>query len=237
MKIKTFALIGCLISLSSSLYAAINPRCLSGVYVGVGAAENFFSIDDQYTFDPNSVLDTHFYDRTKSFSFNEFTPNLTVGYAGTVNNVLLGLEFNANFIHKRQYQNESISSTNLFSLSNTYSLWARLGYQFLEPTLVYGLAGVARTELKRNADFTGPFVPLGLTPVNQSKDIWGPVLGVGVEQLLTDNWHVALEYSHIFYGRTNFPLTNSIFKFLGTIGDNKVNLNQDTVILKLIYAF
>lgn len=236
MNIKTFVLL-ILISMSSTLYAAINPLCLSGFYAGIGLAENFFSFEDQYTFDAESVLNTDFYDRKHHFTVFELTPNVTVGYARLVNNVLLGLEFNANFIHEHQNENEDIASNNIFSLSNTYSLWARLGYSFCTQTIAYGLFGVATTGLTRHILFTGPFQPINIAPVNQSRRVWGPVIGVGVEQLLTDHWHIGLEYSHIFYDRVNYALENNIFKFLGSIGNNKVKLNQDTVTLKLIYAF
>jgi hypothetical protein len=44
-----------------------------------------------------------------------------------------------------------------------------------------------------------------------------------------------LEYNHTFYHNINYSLQPAIFKFLGNVGNNQLDLNENTVMLKAIY--
>lgn len=214
-----------------------NLNYLKGLYIGIGAGANFFSYDDQYEFDPNKVLNTTFYDRTYELNISTFDPNVTIGYIRSNEIYYVGLEFNANFTNNTLSQNKNITNNNNYSLGNTYSLWGKFGVKLFDRASGYGLLGATTSQLKRQISFTGPFQPLNMTSVSESRTIWGPVLGVGIEHILTDNWHIALEYSHVFYNKVNYALQNSIYQFLGTIGNDEVTLSQNTVMLKAIYYF
>jgi opacity protein-like surface antigen len=234
MKIK-YLVAACLMTLSSFAFAKT-----SGFYVGAGAAGNFFNIDNKYSFDPDLVEDISMYDNSYHVTTRNTNPDVLVGYGKYVcnSNLYLGLEFDTNFNNIARTRTDNVSTTNQFLFGDTYSLTARLGYEFFQRTTPYALFGISRTNVKRVNVFspTGNYAAIGLAPLNKTNAVWGQVGGVGIDFAFTEHWHVAAEYNHIFSNSTNFQLQQLIFKFMGTLSNNKVSFTQDVALLKVIYA-
>jgi opacity protein-like surface antigen len=124
-----------------------------------------------------------------------------------------------------------------YTLDTTYDLIAKAGYQIKPTTTLYGLAGATHTSLNDTIVFTSSaqLGALDLAAFSQNKDLWGAIVGAGLEQAVTEHCHLALEYNHTFYHNINYSLQPAIFKFLGNVGNNQLDLNENTVMLKAIY--
>ena len=235
MKNKFALLALTMLSLNASA-TALSTDSLKGFYAGVGGAETYIHFHNKFSFNPDVVEDTNFYDRSTNFDTTNFNPEVVLGYAKVFNRYYLGLEIGINFT---DFQRTDMNSdyTARYTLDTTYDVIAKAGYQIKTATTLYGLAGATRTSFNETIAFAsgGQLGELNLAAFSQNKNVWGAIVGIGLEQAVSEHCHLALEYNHTFYNDINFPLQHAIFKFLGNVGNSQLDLNENTVMLKAIY--
>lgn len=153
----------------------------SGPYLGVGLA---YSRSTTSTNAPGVILP----------DANGASLSGLVGYNWQHNNTVMGVEAALNF------SNISGSNTCGFGarfgctirVDNFASLRARLGYS-VDRTLFFVTAGFA-------TDSRSLFFTNGVGSATFSNRFNGPVVGVGIEQAMNDNWTVRGDLEHYFFG-------------------------------------
>jgi outer membrane immunogenic protein len=91
-----------------------------------------------------------------------------------------------------------------------FTIAGRMGIAF-DRTLVYGKGGWAwgKFDALSSSGFTDfPAGPTGLSTTTWSGMLNGPLFGLGIEYLVTNNWTVKLEYNYIMYGTGSFSRTS-----------------------------
>jgi len=92
-----------------------------------------------------------------------------------------------------------------------FTIAGRMGIAF-DRTLVYGKGGWAWGKFDALASGSASF-PLDTPPfLSTGTSTWGgmlngPLFGLGIEYLVTNNWTVKLEYNYIMYGTGSFATT------------------------------
>ncbi len=130
-----------------------------------------------------------------------------VGYNYQIDRWVLGVEAQANWTHLQASNAQPLTPTT-FDNSKTDSLGtiaARLGMTW-DRTLLYAKGGAAWAH--DTFWTTNP----GCLPTTICQSVtttqWGWVVGAGVEQALTPNWSVKLEYNHLDFGNRTETLAN-----------------------------
>ena len=223
-------------SLQAAPLAWINEH-RHGFYLAAGISENFFHFHTNFTFDPNVVNRTSYYDRGVNYDTVKMSPDLTVGYGQYSNDYYLGAELGLNLSEMRRTDTNSNGYRAHYTLKNTLAARAKAGYLVQPNTLAYVLVGATEVNFNEQLNFTraGAFRRLRLTPAKLHKNLWGAVVGIGIERPLNEHFHVGVEYQHVFYNDIKFRLTQPTFKFLGPLGKAKLDLNQNSLFLKLTY--
>ncbi|HLX17379.1 MAG TPA: outer membrane beta-barrel protein [Bradyrhizobium sp.] len=106
--------------------------------------------------------------------------------------------------------NETEFDQNTTSNKYDYTIAGRMGIAF-DRTLVYGKAGWAwgRFDALSSSGFTDfPTGPTGLDTATWGGTLNGPLFGLGIEYLVTNNWTVKLEYNYIAFGTRSFATTS-----------------------------
>lgn len=167
-------------------------------------------------------------------SMDGFQGGLYAGYNYMMNQTLIGGEVDINFGELKKSTTASYSNAGATVNIGAYykqqvsgSARVRLGYSFdnILPYLTTGLA-VANTKAGINYnwdDGTGAG-NTGAVSLSKSKTIYGLAVGAGVEYAITKNIVGRVEYIYTNYGSTKY-------------GDNKLNLNTNTVRAGLSYKF
>ena len=95
-----------------------------------------------------------------------------------------------------------------------FSIAGRMGIAF-DRTLVYGKGGWAWGQFNASSSFSRQgFPPIDIPGfLDTTTSTWGgmlngPLFGLGIEYLLTNNWTVKLEYNYIMYGTKSFATTS-----------------------------
>ncbi len=116
--------------------------------------------------------------KNKGKSLNGAGAGIQAGYNFQSGNIVYGVEAETTFTGGGKKK----SITNLTAeQSNRSALKGRLGYSF-GSTLVYGTAGIAVASTRYNSPAVGAFRAAKKTVTN-----FGPVVGLGVEQKLTES--------------------------------------------------
>jgi outer membrane immunogenic protein len=90
-----------------------------------------------------------------------------------------------------------------------FTIAGRMGIAF-DRTLVYGKAGWAWGKFDAFDTQSTTFFPSGSTNLSTQSFggmLNGPLFGLGIEYLVTNNWTVKLEYNYIIYGTRSFATT------------------------------
>jgi outer membrane immunogenic protein len=149
-----------------------------------------------------------------------------LGYNYQITNWVFGVEGEAywsgmkgTFDSSRNFYNGSgILEETEFTHNQTqnkydFTIAGRMGVAF-DRTLVYGKAGWAWGRfdaLASNGDnlFAPVFTPsMSLNTATWGGNLNGPLFGLGIEYLVTNNWTVKLEYNYIVFGARSFATTS-----------------------------
>jgi outer membrane immunogenic protein len=132
-----------------------------------------------------------------------FTVGGTLGYNYQINNFVVGLETDLNYVDlgKRVTTNfGAFSGTVSQDMSYLGTVRGRLGVAF-DRVLIYGTGGLAYGNQEARTNITG----LGGSFAG-SKDStrFGYTLGAGVEYAISNNWSVKAEYLYYDLGKVNY---------------------------------
>jgi outer membrane immunogenic protein len=105
----------------------------------------------------------------------------------------------------------------------------QVGYAW-NSALFYVKGGAAVTHDK----YTGTFTGIGTVLDQASETRWGGAVGTGIEFGFAPNWSVAVEYDHLFMGKSNLSFPATAFA-LSRIDSIKQNVDMGTV--RINYTF
>jgi outer membrane immunogenic protein len=158
-------------------------------------------------------------DKNKGKSLNGAGGGIQAGYNFQSGSIVYGVEAETTFTGGGKKK----STTNLTAeQSNSSALKAKLGYSF-GSTLVYGTAGVAIASTRYNAPAVGAFRAAKKTVTNI-----GPVVGLGVEQKLTESLSLKGEVEVAGFGKK---------KLVFPAGTTNVESSQVSAKVGLNYRF
>lgn len=127
-------------------------------------------------------------------------------------------------------------------LKDTWFVGGRAGFAFNETSLIYGLGGYTWAKGKVKSTLGFDFVngdDFGQIDEDDNVDGW--TLGAGIEQLLTENISLKVEYRHDFLGKIDWDQAAFDPEWGGVDPDNrssgKVNFDRDTIRAVLSWRF
>ncbi|MCA0401742.1 MAG: porin family protein [Proteobacteria bacterium] len=174
----------------SPAYAPAKAKDWSGAYIGVhgGFDANGFKSSGA---SPN-IPALNFSGRKNTRGVGGGHAGIQAGYNFQSGNIVYGVEAESALT----FGSKKKSTTHLgVEQTSRHALKGRLGYSF-GSTLVYGVAGIGIAPVR----YTSPAV--GATPVSRkSVTRVGPLLGLGVEQMLTENVSLKGEVDYLMLGK------------------------------------
>jgi hypothetical protein len=181
--------------------SAVAESALTGIHLGVDAGLQ--------RADFNQYLDTHdagtdsSHSKVKKPSY-QWTGAASLGYFKDSNDLHYGAKFSFGSVFgdrikkptdsTQQYQDTSVKLKQQYSLALT----GQLGTYISNNRVFYGLLGIKRLryDLEVKSRDTAPAKAISSTV---GKTLWGPVLGFGFKNALTDSWVFSGELSYEFY--------------------------------------
>lgn len=175
---------------ASPIYAPVKAKDWSGGYIGVhgGLDANAFKSSGAT---PN-IPALNFSGKKNTRGLGGGNVGVQAGYNFQSGNIVYGVEAESSLVFGAKKK----SSTHLgVEQTSRHALKGRLGYSF-GSTLVYGVAGVGIAPVR----YTSPAV--GLTPASRKSETRvGPLVGIGVEQMLTNNLSLKGEVDYLALGK------------------------------------
>lgn len=194
-------------------YAEPAPEAFSwtGLYAGVFASYNDIQRDLQPVGAPVD-FDT---------SYDGFAGGGLIGFNYQFDSIVMGVEGDIAFASFESNETLAflIGSGIDEEIDMTYGVRARLGYA-MDRTLVFVTGGVAWAEYQ--ADFAG-LIPV-LDPSLADETLFGWQIGGGIEQALTDNITLRVDYLYTDYESENFD--NPV---LGILHDAEYDLDSHSI--------
>lgn len=184
--------------------------------------------------------------------------SVSVGYAFLMNACFtLGLEGRGTFqrlkIDHQQDMSISIINANAdfdaaLTLDSEYAILAKLGWITLKNTQLYGLVGPQWGIFRFDSSFVGDINPLGIPATNIPASIGanrhqskcGYLLGLGMEQRVTCNSSIGLEYNYANYGTLSTPAevavtVSNAFGTVNAVYHNSARMQTNAFLLKYNY--
>jgi outer membrane immunogenic protein len=209
-----------LLSLSSSAW------CQHGFYLGIGGGPDIADYKQSSTVvSPRdfNVKDTTHLSGTGLFGslFGGYAWNYRQLYLAAEANIFISsLDFqssNSEFIHK------NFSNTD-YKLQQGFGFSLLPGYQVTNTTLFYGRVGYSNDQFKISTT--------DVSLANVNRNLNGLRLGLGVNQALSQNFSVRMEYGHVSYQSTSFTTVD------GTVTKStKITPQTNQVEFGVIYNF
>lgn len=230
-------------TLSGGVLVAHAAIPLTGLYAGAGISRNSLAIEQGLNFDPDEVESIPLDDKV-SLTGRSNNGQAYVGYGFTYNRFYVGGELTADFDRQsHEFSNED--DITRFAKSNTYGASLRLGYLVTPQVLLYGIAGVTRTDISGqilfiNGDiYDKDFIHLKNTDELSNNGVIGKEWGLGASTTITENLSLRAEYRRIHYSKTvNFDLNDKVFDIYNPIGQGALSFkDQDVISLGLSYQF
>jgi outer membrane immunogenic protein len=164
-----------------------------------------------------------------------------IGYRWQVTNWVFGLEAQGDWANLKGSNTSMTGTFGGLPFSNRTKIDAvglftgQVGYAW-NNVLWYGKGGAAVTHNKYNgvSQFAvGPF-PAGFAFDSASDTRWGGAIGTGVEIGFAPGWSVAVEYDHLFMGKSNNNLINTFGGFDRT---DRIQQDIDMGTVRVNYTF
>lgn len=123
---------------------------------------------------------------------------------------------------------------------NAYGGRIKVGYA-QERWLLYGLAGLEQTKIKRSVNFVdggiyNSFMML-LNNISDSDSTTIRQLGVGMDLAMNAHWAIQLEYAHIFYKDKCYPINHTLITFNNPQGTYYSSLRGNEGLIGLRYRW
>ena len=193
----------------------------TGFYVGVNAGWNWLNTTQTDT-GPGVFGQVFPIGSVTTFSKNGFLGGGTIGYNYQMGRFLLGLEADFDWSAAKISQSGTLGALSFnTTVKNNYVFTAgpRIGYVF-DRLLVYAKGGIAWTQddydqtASDGSEVTGRF------------DLWGWMVGGGVEYAIWDRLTAKAEYNYITFGDRNVIATDGSILNVGMhISEAKVGIN------------
>jgi len=159
-----------------------------------------------------------------------------LGYDWRFDKVIVGAEGDLSAVSQRGASND-VAPFNTTVINTTSERWLatarlRLGMTVADRWLVYATGGLAAASVEdkidASAEDTGVF--------NQSKTLWGPTIGAGLEAALSRNWSMKVEYLYVDL-RSRAYFSPDVIAWNAIVGTRAVHLNNEIVRVGLSYRF
>jgi outer membrane immunogenic protein len=156
-----------------------------------------------------------------------FTVGGQIGYNYQSGQWVFGIEESFEYFGLRASRIDTGSEPDLFGtpfsvLKSVKTDWLltvrpRIGYAF-NNTLIYATGGLAATEVKSVYEFSDSLGTIGVVDSSKTKAGW--TVGGGVEQALSSNWSVKIEYLYTDFGSLSgsSPFVNNQVLIAPTVG-------------------
>lgn len=217
---------------------------LHGFYLGATASATSNTLNDQLNFDPNEVQDASLYARNQNATVAQIQPGFLIGYEYMLKQTwLISGEFQANFLNSFVSLGTSDYISNVLAANDQYALQVRGGFGLSEQdNIIYGLVGVARSQVGVNTVFnntefnTGVLGVFQFDPMNTTHTLTGLKLGLGYQKRLTHCLSLRIDYSHTQYGSFNIDLNDPVFNDIlpGPLGIRTIKRSTDMLGLTIM---
>lgn len=162
-----------------------------------------------------------------TLSSSGFTGGGQIGYNYQMNNMLLGIEGDFNYVNfdaSRHFVSPPSSRAPRIFTQNTSVDWlstvrGRLGY-VTNNWLIYGTGGLAITAVNFNDHLENGSVLFPEQGININKTQTGWTAGAGAEWVFAPNWSAKVEYKYVGFGNKNTSSTVALFD--GTMATSRV---------------
>jgi outer membrane immunogenic protein len=141
-----------------------------------------------------------------------------VGYNYQIDNVVLGLEADYGWGSKMA-DNSNPAIDISYKLNSIGTVRGRLGYA-IDDTLLFVTGGLAYA----NGEFSGSAGPAPSTPFSLDKNYMGWTIGGGVEQAITDNFHLRMDYLYTHMGKQTYDVCTTCKVDVDWGGEHEVRL-------------
>jgi len=159
-------------------------------------------------------------------SFRSIGGTLRLGYNKQLDNKVVGLELGGTFLNPDINSSNGLAPSEDSHLSSETRLKSfgtitpRFGYLYKNDTLIYATGGIAfahfTNTIKNNIWW--------FEEAQQSKNLIGYEIGLGVEHKITDKWSLRADYEYINFGKNN--LNYSGCYNICVPGDSPVTFSQ-----------